>query len=242
MTKTKTDLEKKVMGSIKKKKIKMRPKFYFVAGSILLGAGLALAIITAILFLNFTIFRFRVHTPLAYLRFGRLGLTPFLLNFPIIPIILSIIGIIAGITLIKKYDISYKKNYLGIVVGLFSFVAILGFFLEKTGFNERIAQRNNLPQFICGKFDGDSWVAGQVVEINESELVVQTPSGKEVVIGKNEKTLLPTGDNIEKEDHIRVTGKWENDKFVAEGILLPKNPRGSSKEVRGLKIQKGLNK
>lgn len=240
MIKRKTDLEKKIMERIKKKKIKMRPRLYFVTGSILLGAGLALALITTILFVNFAIFRFKIHAPLTYLRFGKLGLTPFLSNFPIIPVLLSIIGIIGGIILIKKYDISYKKSYIGIIISLLSFVLIFGFFLEKTNFNERIARRNNLSQFIRGKFDGGSWVAGQVITVNKTELIIQTPFGKKIVVKQNKQTLLPTGGDIKKGDRIRAVGIWENNKFVARGILLPKNLRNLRKKVQGMRIQRNI--
>lgn len=108
------DLTKKIMKEIRQKKVKMRPRIYFIAGSLLLSIGLAGTTILAIFFINLVLFRLRIHQPFGFLILGRPGLRPFLLTFPWLSLLVALGGIIGGRALLKKYDISYKKKLLGI--------------------------------------------------------------------------------------------------------------------------------
>ena len=78
----KIDLSQKIMKQIKKKHVKIRPRVYFISGSILLGIGLTGVITVSIFFINLVIFKLRLHGPFDYLLFGRFGLRPFFMVFP----------------------------------------------------------------------------------------------------------------------------------------------------------------
>ena len=147
------DLSQKVMQEIKSREIKMRPRLYFVGGSVLLGLGLAGAIIIAVFFLNLFVFRLRILGPWNYLQFGRPGLRPFLTNFPWTVLLVSVVGIVAGLTLLKRYEFSYKKNFLVLTIVLVTVIGVLGFLLDRVGFNERIAPRRHMRPFYRNYFD-----------------------------------------------------------------------------------------
>ncbi len=149
------DLSKKVMQEIKRRGVTMRPRLYFVGGSILLGLGLAGAIITSTFFLNLFVFHLRVRGPLAYLQLGPPGVLIFMTTFPWAILLVSVVGIAAGLTLLKRYEFSYKKNFLVLAIVLIVVIAVLGFLLERVGFNERVAPHPPLRRFYRGYFDDD---------------------------------------------------------------------------------------
>jgi hypothetical protein len=232
-SKKETDLSQKVMAQIKKEKVRMRPHIYFLVGSILLGIGLAGAIIGAILFLNLTFFRMRIHGPFGFLMFGQFGLRPFLATFPWLPLLLGLAAIFGGMALLKHYDISYKKSFLVLAIVLTAFVLTVGFVLDRIGFNEKLERVRPLPPFYPSHFTNQDWVMGEITEVKEGEITITTPRGEKVRISIQKETLLPFGGDFQLGERIRVVGEWQNDVFVAKGIgkggmqwRLPPGPEG----------------
>lgn len=125
------DLSKQVVQEIKRREVKMRPRLYFVLGSILLGLGLAGAIIIAIFFLNLFVFRLRVQGPLNCWTV----------------LLASVVGIVIGLALLKRFEFSYKKNFLILAIALIVVVGILGFLLDRVGFNERMRRYRRTRPF-----------------------------------------------------------------------------------------------
>lgn len=132
------------MQEIKKRQIKMRPRIYFVMGSMLLGIGLAGAVLAATFFTNFFFFKLRAHSPFGYLRMGRSGLRFFLLFFPWWPLLVAAAGILGGLALLRRYEISYKKSFFLLVIVFLTFILASGFLLHSFGFNERAARMKHL--------------------------------------------------------------------------------------------------
>lgn len=126
----KTDFEKKVMAKIKRGEITMKPKWYLVVGSLMMGAGLVGASIGAIFLVNLTLFLLRKRGP------GFMRLELMLASFPWWVPILAIVGIVAGIWLLKKYDFSYKKNFLLIIVAFIASIIITAWLIDYLGLNE----------------------------------------------------------------------------------------------------------
>jgi hypothetical protein len=149
------DSSKKVMQEIQRRGLKMRPRLYFVGGSVLLGLGLAGAIIVSTFFLNLFVFHLRVRGPLAYLQLGPPGVLPFVATFPWAILFLSVVSIAGGLTLLKRYEFSYKMNFAVLAIVLIVVAAVLGFLLDRVGFNERVAPHPPLRRFYRNYFDED---------------------------------------------------------------------------------------
>jgi len=232
----KRDLTKKVMEQIHKGQVKMHPHIYFVIGSLLLGIGLAGAVASTILFINLALFRLRTHAPFGFLRFGEFGLRPFFATFPWLPLFVAAIGFAGAAILLRHYEISYKKGFVGLVVGLLALVLTTGLLLDSAGFNERVGQFRPLGPLYQGPFyqgpfhrepfyqepfAGEDWVAGEVLKVGDKEIVVSTPAGKEVTIVWDKTTRLPLGSNFAVGDRVQAVGQWQDeDTFVAKGIGL----------------------
>lgn len=237
MPRKKKDFSKKVMERIEKEEVKMRPKAYFVLGSVLLGTGLAIALLLAAMFTNFVFFRLRMHAPLSYLRLGTLGLKPFLANLPIVPLLISLLSIIAGLKLIKKYDISYKKSFTGIVIGIVTFSLVLGFVIDRIGLNERLGKVRPFQPLVHQRLPKDGWVMGEVIEVYNQALLLLTPEGREVKVQWGEETKISDTEKLSIGTRVHAIGKWDEDTFIAKGIVVGKHHQPGN--VKGLMFQKG---
>lgn len=217
--KRKQDLTKKVMEQIHEGRVKMRPRIYFVVGSLLLGGGLAVAVGVAVFFVNLTFFRLRTYAPLGFLKFGHLGLRPFLTVFPWLPLFISVVGIVAGIAFLRRYDFSYKKGFVGVSIGFLAAVLTIGMLLSPLGFDKQARQFPPLRPFYQGRFADRDWVVGEILEVGDEEVTITTPDGSEVTIVWGKETLLPLGADFRVGEKLRAVGQWQDDNtFTAKGI------------------------
>lgn len=215
----KPDIKNDVMSAIKSGQVTMKPKAYFILGSILLGGGIAIAAILTLLFIGVTIFHLRTQNPIGFLRYGTVGGPIFLRLFPWKALIFSIVGIWSGLALLKKYDISYKKSFAGISLAFVGALIVFAFILDQVGVGDRLEKTKPLSPLYKQQFIQDNMLMGEVVAASQSALVVRDPrSGKDITVARNEKTLLPQGADFEVGDHVGAVGYFEGDVFVAKGI------------------------
>ena len=101
------DFKKAIMAKVKSNEISIKPRWYFIVGSLLTVAGLVGFSIGAIFLTNLTLFLLRQHGPM-----GQWRLQIMFNSFPLWVPILATVGIILGIWMLKKYDFSYIQKFL----------------------------------------------------------------------------------------------------------------------------------
>jgi hypothetical protein len=126
MQKKQIDITSEVMSKIKKGQIRMKPKWYFVLGSISMVVGLSAISIVLMFVIRLFMFSIRQHGPMADIRLQQI-----ISSFPLWAPIVAIFGIILGITMLKKYDFSYKKNFYLIIIGIIVAMFLSGFLIDK---------------------------------------------------------------------------------------------------------------
>jgi hypothetical protein len=95
------------MEKITKEEVVIKPKIYFIVGSVSLGVGIGLIFAITTWFITLQIYKFRAHNLLDFLRYGKLGFYTVLNNFPWTEAFISVLLLATGVYLLKKYDISY---------------------------------------------------------------------------------------------------------------------------------------
>lgn len=139
---TPVDFEKTIMAKVKSNEISMKPKWYFVLGSLLMIAGLVGFSIGAVFLTNLTLFLLRQHGPM-----GQWRLQQILTSFPLWVPILAVAGIVLGIWMLKKYDFSYKKSLWFVVLGFIFSVILAAFVIDKLGLNDVWSRRGPMKRF-----------------------------------------------------------------------------------------------
>jgi len=137
----KVGLEKEIMSKVNSGGITMKPKWYFVAGSVFIIFGTIAATVAAVFLINLTIFLIKRQGP----GYGKLAMM--LESFPFWIPILAVLGIGVGILLLRKYDFSYKKNFFVVAAGFIASVVIAGFVIDRLGLNDIWSRRGLMKGF-----------------------------------------------------------------------------------------------
>ena len=132
--KNKLNIETEIISQIKAGKITMKPRWHFVAGSVMLLSGLMGLSMGIIFLVNLSIFLIRRTGPLAAWR-----LQSIISTFPWWVPILAFAGIILAIRLLKKYDFSYKKDFPLLILAFVISVLFAGLLLDTLGLNTHLS-------------------------------------------------------------------------------------------------------
>lgn len=128
--KNEIDLENEIMKKVLSGKVNMKPKWYFVLGSILSFTGLVGTFIGTTFLANLVLFLIRKQGP------GTGRLIQMLESFPIWVPLLAILFMGLGIWLLKKYDFSYKHNFMTLVIVLVVAIILSAIIINALGLNE----------------------------------------------------------------------------------------------------------
>ncbi len=130
MSNKKINIKQNVMEQIKENKISMKPKSYFILGSVFAFIGLIASVVFSIFLISIISFLLKEHGPM-----GDYRLALMLNNFPWWILVLAIAGLVFGIWNLSRYDFSYKTNYLYLIIIFIFAIIIAGFIIDKTGFD-----------------------------------------------------------------------------------------------------------
>lgn len=135
------------MTQIHEGKLKMRPKVYFILGSILTFAGLVASITTSVFAVGLIMFILRSNGILSH-KLDRL-----VSIFPWWVLVIAVLGLVLGIILIRKYDFSYKIDLKKAIILTVLAIIISGWLVDTLGFNDLLARKGlmrdmmkNFPQ------------------------------------------------------------------------------------------------
>jgi len=136
------DMEKSIMSQINSEQISMKPQWYFVVGSFLMMTGLIALSIVSVFFTNIILFSLRSNN-----CFNTIRLDMMIESFPWWMPILAIVGIMGGLLLLKKYDLSYKKNFILIAFMFIVSILVVAWFIDYSGLNEVWSRRVPMRRF-----------------------------------------------------------------------------------------------
>lgn len=236
-----TNLAENVMTEIKERDVKMRPRIYFVVGSVLLGVGLTLALVTASFLVNLISFRLRMDRPYDYLHFGQHGIQPFLAMFPWL-LILTIVGlVVVGIYFLKRYEFSYKHNFAAITIIIVTAIIVSSVIIDRIGVNRFLEGARPFQRLYLAHHPGQNWVLGDVIEVREHQIMIDPwvrRNGDGVVVIWNTDTKLPFGHDFKVGESIRAFGEWQDSVLHAHGISKGKLHRPIvTPRIRGFRLK-----
>ncbi|NCQ06556.1 MAG: hypothetical protein GW815_03295 [Candidatus Moranbacteria bacterium] len=125
-----------VMERIHHEKITMRPRIYFIFGSVLTFIGLTASILTSVFLFSLLRFSLRSHGPMGAYRWEQL-----VSNFPWWALFVALFGLILGIWLLRRYEFSYKMNFRVIALGFILAIIATGFVLDMTGLSDVLSRQ-----------------------------------------------------------------------------------------------------
>lgn len=136
------DFEKNIMAQVNSNEIIIKPKWYFVVGSLFSIIGFTSLSISSVFLVNIMIFLLKKHG-----QMGQWKLETMLNSFPLWIPISALLGMIFGIWLLRKYDFSYKNNFLIITAGFVASIILTGFIINQLGLNSIWSQKGFMKKF-----------------------------------------------------------------------------------------------
>lgn len=171
-------IKQNVMDRIRSDDVNMRPRIYFVAGTILTLIGIFASAIVSIFLFNITNFVLRSHGPGAQYRLEQL-----ISSFPWWAPVLAVIGIFFGLKLLSKYEFVYKRSPVVWGLGFIAAVILTTWFLDVTnidrawlcsspmrGFNRRYIETDQIPNIGQGPRDGSGPGRGEGTGVGRMRL------------------------------------------------------------------------
>ncbi|MCR4341989.1 MAG: hypothetical protein NUW01_19095, partial [Gemmatimonadaceae bacterium] len=125
-----------VMERIRSDKIQIRPKIYFIIGSLLTFVGLVSSVVCSVFFVGLIRFSLRAHGPMGAYRLDQL-----LSSFPWWALVSAVAGLILGTWLIRRYDFAWKFRLGAVIAGFILAVVAGGLIVDATGLNDLLARK-----------------------------------------------------------------------------------------------------
>lgn len=148
------------MSKIEAEQIRMRPKWYFLLGTLAIFIALIGLVILSIFLISLITFSLRSHGPMGIVRYQQL-----ISSFPWWAPIIVVIGLTMGIALLKKYDFSYKKNFLFIILVFIAAVLLAGVLVDILGFDMFWIKRGPMRRFYQ-QYDGNKQEWNNIIKNN----------------------------------------------------------------------------
>jgi len=123
-------MENSIMAKVTSGEIRMKPRWFFIAGSIASFIGLVGLILGSVFLINFTLFLLLKRGP----GTGRIFLL--LESFPIWIPILAVILVFLGTSLLKRYEFSYKRNIFMIVLTFVAAIVLSAIIIYSLGLDD----------------------------------------------------------------------------------------------------------
>jgi len=145
-------IEEGIMSKIQSNDLRMKPKFYFIVGTILTYISLISTIIVSTFLISLIRFYLRANKGMmAQYRFDQL-----LANFPWWTTIFAIVSLILGLYLIKKYDFSYKIQPWLIIISFILLLIVIGWSIDISGLNDNLLHRGPMRGMMRNYYQSNS--------------------------------------------------------------------------------------
>jgi hypothetical protein len=156
MSKELKNITEAVMNKIHDGEIKMRPKVYFIIGSLLTFLGLVASMLISVFLVGLMRFSMRTHGPM-----GEYRLDQMLSSFPWWAVVVAILGLVTGIWLLRRYNFSYKINFKVIVISFVVAIIVAGWVIDMTGLNDILFRQGSKRGIMRQYFQENNIQPGQ---------------------------------------------------------------------------------
>ncbi len=226
MTKT---IGEKILKKIKKGKIKMKPKSYFVLKSILFVVGIVFAFLLTIFLASFIIFILRASGVLNFPTFGLRGLGMFFTSLPWFLVLFVIVFVIILEFLAKRFSVVYQRPLIYSILGIVIIVLLLGVFIAGTPMHSKLfqgVQEGKLsvlrPLYKWRHIrTPDNVYFGRVLNLTDNGFEIETKEGEILsIVISSETRFFQSVRYIKEEDSAMVIG--DKDGFIIKAIGVRK--------------------
>ncbi|MBL8030332.1 MAG: hypothetical protein JNN11_03725 [Candidatus Doudnabacteria bacterium] len=219
-------MEKKVLETIEKNRLKPLSRWYFIAQSSALGIGLVVVALLILFFASLILFNLRENRTYMAPGFGFYGFGVFFLSLPWL-----LIALVAGLLILleyilRRYKFTYQRPILYSFVAMALLVSVGSIFISQSKMHESLMAKSRLkPKFFgspiyrrLGLPKTDQLTIGKVFETNAQGCRLNTKGGESWQVYINDETHLPHDYSISNGDIIMVIGPKSENSIKAVGV------------------------
>lgn len=170
MSKELNNISTDVINQIRNGQIKMRPKIYFILGSIFIMIGLIASVISSVFLISLTSFLLRSHGPM-----GEYRLQELLNSFSWWILVFMVVSIVAGVIFLRKYNFSYKYHFTFVIIGFVLSIFIAGIIINISGMDKAWLSRGPIHNTIRHRLQKDCAQEGYGCKINFKKFQNSSP-------------------------------------------------------------------
>ena len=207
-----------VSDKIKRGEVTMRSKVSIWTEKLEINGGMIVLLVLLTAIAGFLFYWINSNNDLLFGGYGQYGLSSFIQSFPYIFVLGFIALFIFLILIFRKFDFSYKKPFLFILLFVVIGVLIAGWISIKQPIGQRLYQQEG-RMLRMGMMNNSNAVTGIVVEINNNRISIQNVDNNVININTNITTHFPFG-QPKVGDQIRAVGTWNGAIFTAIGVRV----------------------
>lgn len=230
------DLARSVMQSIQKEEVTMHSRWYFLGLSAISVISVFLTSVFAAILINLTIRDIQYADDRGLIDLAEES--EWLMAFPWLLLIFTVIAVFSTVTLARKLEFAYKFRSYMFFGGSLGLVIALGLGISMLGISEHIEDTDPFRPLQTLKSRVDtSIVTGEVIEVTEDYVLLETIDENQIKVFTSEKTVYRPGQpEIEVGQEIGVFGEKLKD-GTWQAFRIGDKPPGTLNKprVKGLK-------
>ncbi len=216
------EITERVVSKIEKGELKMKPRAYFIAKSLLVIGLLALATLLLLYFGSLIVFVLRVNNILLFHGMGFYAIRSILLSFPWYLVFLTLVLIILIEIIGRRFQFVYRKPFIISLFAILFIVTASSFLIESSSLHHsfyKLAEQERLPLAgrmyrELGNLDIEDTYFGIILEKERNFWKMELDSEEIVSLKITEKTRgRRTFSEIEEGEKVIVIGEMN------EGII-----------------------
>ena len=204
------DIKDQILSEIKKEKIKMHSKNYFLIASLLVLLTIIVSLSLVIFMARVVFYSIRVNAPHQFLRNN--DISHFFGAFPILPVLIFILGLILLWFMFRRYEFSYKVHYLIFFLIVVISLGLLGFVFDRFDDGRQFLGPQVHKLALTNGY-GNEWLVGMVI-FEDERYFIQSPDGQIIELDNLDHKL----DGLENK-FLRIVGEIKEGKFFIKEII-----------------------
>ncbi len=215
----------KIINKIKERGLHMRPRWHFIAQTLLVIGVCVAAFILAVFLLSWVYFILHANGAWLLPAFGRRGWMGLARSFPWLPAVAGLVLLLVLALILEKFRWAYRLPLLYVGLGVLGLVVVFSLTVAQTPFHQefyRFAQQGRGlagPLYRgYGRMPKDEAYVGTVANPATSTFELATEDGEIFFVNINERTRLPFGFDLVPDDTVMVMGDRLENTLTAFGV------------------------
>ncbi len=223
----KKSISQAVIDKIKKRKVKMKPRMYFILRAVLIALAIVVVVFFVLYLVSFIMFSLQLSGVWFMPAFGFPGVAVLFRSLPWLLIIVALLSIVLLEFFAKHFTFAYRKSALFSLLIIIGVVVISSFAISGTRFHSDLflkAKQGSLPfagrfyRYVNTSIPGRDVHQGVISDMTDDGFEIMTAQDEKLRVIVDTNTYFPFKNGIEKDNVVVIFGKKDDMTVRAFGV------------------------